>query len=184
MRSAWWFVIAGVIALAGVAASLLYLGPRIIALDALFQRAVVPGSTLLVLDKPGYYTIYYERQDWSGGDMRPALAALQVVVVNEATGARLPVSKPSMEKEYSIGSSRAGASILGFSIDRPGRYRLTGGFADGRSEPRMTLTVEQGFFGATFSLIGITIAIAFTGLALAGVIVAITLWQRTKAKTA
>jgi hypothetical protein len=45
----------------------------------------------------------------------------------------------------------------------------------------MTLTVEQGFFGAMFSLIGISIAIAFAGLALAGIIVALVIWQRSKA---
>jgi len=180
MRHWLWFVVAGLIVIAGVVASLLYVWPRIAALDALFQRAVVPGSTLLVLDKPGYYTIYYERQDWSGGDMRPALAALQVVIVNEATGARLPVSKPSMEKEYSIGNSRAGVSILGFSIDQPGRYRLIGSFADRQNEPRMTLSVEQGFFGAMFRLIGIAIAISSAGFAIAGIIVLIVIWQRTR----
>ena len=96
MRSAWWFVVAGVIAVAGFAAAALYVMPRIGAMEELFQRAVAPGSTLLTLDKPGYYTIYFERQGMSGGDMRPALAALRVVVVDEGTGTRLPVSKPGL----------------------------------------------------------------------------------------
>jgi hypothetical protein len=164
-----------------LAAAVLYVLPRIVALEALFQRAVVPGSTPLVLDKPGSYTIYYERQGMSGGDMRPALAALQVVVVSEATGVRLPVSKPSVESEYTFGSDRSGMSILGFSIDRPGRYRLIGSFVDGRSEPRLTLTVEQGFFGSLFRLIGISIAIAFGGLGIAAAIVIVTVLQRQKA---
>ena len=43
------------------------------------------------------------------------------------------------------------------------------------------LAIGQGTFGAIFALVGGTIAIALAGLAIAGIIVALALWQRMKA---
>ena len=48
-----WFVVAGLIALAGFAGALFYLMPRLGAADARMIRVVVPGSAVLTLDKAG-----------------------------------------------------------------------------------------------------------------------------------
>jgi drug/metabolite transporter (DMT)-like permease len=62
MRSPLWFVVAGLIALAGFAGALFYLMPRLAVADAQMMRVVVPGSAVLTLDKPGSYTIYHEKK--------------------------------------------------------------------------------------------------------------------------
>lgn len=43
------------------------------------------------------------------------------------------------------------------------------------------LAIEQGMLGEMFSLIFGTLAIAFAGLGIAGAIVLVVLWQRSKA---
>jgi hypothetical protein len=76
--------------------------------------------------------------------------------------------------------SRQGTSIFAFTVEQPGRYRLTTNLAGGQA----VLAIGQGMLGTMFALVGGTIAIAFAGLALAGIIVALAIWQRMKAKTA
>jgi hypothetical protein len=53
--------------------------------------------------------------------------------------------------------------------------------ADGRSEPKAVLAVELGMLGEMFSLIFGALAIAFAALGLAGAIVLVVLWRRSKA---
>jgi len=45
------------------------------------------------------------------------------------------------------------------------------------------LAIGQGMFGAIFALVGGTIAIVFAGLAVAGIIVLLVIWQRSKKPT-
>ena len=91
-------------------------------------------------------------------------------------------SSPSRRwhSNYTIGN-KSGSSIFAFAIDRPGRYRLAADLAEGRSEPKAVLAVEQGMLGEMFSLIFGTMAIAFAGLGIAGAIVLVVLWRRSKA---
>ncbi|HEX9327124.1 MAG TPA: hypothetical protein VF915_11435, partial [Reyranella sp.] len=67
MRSPLWFVVAGLIALAGFAGALFYLMPRLGAADSRMIRVVVPGTALLTLDKAGRYTIYHEKKSTVDG---------------------------------------------------------------------------------------------------------------------
>jgi len=184
MRSKLWFVVAGAIALAGFAAAGFYLMPRLGGLDSAMKRAVVPGSVVLELDQPGDYTIYHEQNSVVDGQYyaSPAIGGLRVNVVAEATGAALAL-RSSTNTSYAMGN-RKGVSMFAFSVEQAGRYRLTAGFADGRGEPKVVLAVEHGMFARIFSLIGGTLAFVFGGLGIAGAIVAVTIWQREKAKKA
>ena len=67
MRSSVWFVVAGVIAVAGFAGAVIYLVPRLAAADAGMMRVVVPGNAVLVFDKPGPYMIYHEKKSTVDG---------------------------------------------------------------------------------------------------------------------
>jgi hypothetical protein len=185
MRSWPWFVVAGVIALAAIGGAAHYLMSRIGTLDALLVRVVVPGSSVLALDKPGAYTIFHEQKSFVDGQYyaSKSVEGLRVVLVAEAGGAAVKLDEPSGSSSYSIGN-REGTSILGFTIDRPGNYRLTASLASGRSEPKAVLAVGQGMMGALFSMIFGTMAISFGGLGVAGVVVLVTLWQQSKAKKA
>jgi len=177
MRSPLWFVVAGLIAIAGFIAAGLYLWPRLGTVDAGMIRVVVPGSTTLDLGKPGTYTIFHEKQSVVDGRYYTSdtVAGLRVDVIAEATGSAVRM-EPATNTSYSMGS-RQGASIFAFTIDQPGRYRLTTNLAGGQA----VLAIGQGVFGSIFALVGGTIAIAFAGLAVAGIIVALTIWQRMRA---
>jgi hypothetical protein len=107
-----------------------------------------------------------------------SVSGLRVDVIAEATGGPVRL-EAATSTSYSMGS-RQGVSIFAFTVDQPGRYRLTTSLAGGQA----VLAIGQGTFGAIFALVGGTIAIAFAGLALARIIVALTLWQRMKATTA
>jgi len=182
MRSPLWFVVAGVIALAAIGGAAHYLMSRLGTLDALLTRIVVPGSAVLTLDKPGAYTIFHEEKSFVDGQYyaSKSVEGLRVALVPEAGGAAVKLDEPSGSSTYSIGN-REGTSILGFTIDRPGNYRLTASLASGRSEPKAVLAVGQGMMGALFSMIFGTMAISFGGLGVAGLIVLVTMLQRSKA---
>jgi hypothetical protein len=180
MRSPLWFVVAGVIAIAGFVAAGLYLWPRLGSIDAGMIRVVVPGNATLDLGKAGTYTIFHEKQSVVDGRFyaSDSVSGLRVDVIAEATGAPVRL-EPATSTSYSMGS-RQGTSIFAFTVEQPGRYRMTTNLAGGQA----VLAIGQGMLGTMFALVGGTIAIAFAGLALAGIIVALTIWRRMKAKTA
>jgi hypothetical protein len=182
MRSPLWFVVAGLIALAGVAGALFYMMPRLSAADSAMIRVVAPGSTVLTLDKAGRYTIYHEKKSTVDGRYYASetVSGLRLRLSDEATGAPVKLTEPAVASSYAIGN-KSGSSIYAFAIDRPGRYRLATDMADGRSEPKAVLAIEQGMMGEMFSLIFGTIAIAFAGLGVAGAIALVVLWRRAKA---
>lgn len=182
MRSPLWFVVAGLIALVGFAAALFYLMPRLSSADSAMIRVVVPGSSALTLDKAGRYTIYHEKKSTVDGRYYASetVNGLRLRLADEATGAPVTLTEPAMASNYTVGG-RSGTSIYAFAIDRPGRYRLAADLADGRSEPKAVLAIEQGMLGEMFSLIFGTMAIALGGLGVAGAIVLVVLWRRSKA---
>ena len=182
MRSPLWFVVAGLIALAGFAGALFYLMPRLGAAESRMIRVVVPGSSVLTLGKAGRYTIYHEKKSTVDGRYYASetVNGLRLRLTDEATGAPVTLTEPAMAANYTIGN-KTGTSIYAFTIDRPGRYRLAADLAEGRSEPKAVLAIEQGMLGEMFSLIFGTIAIAFAGLGIAGAIVLVVLWRRSKA---
>jgi hypothetical protein len=182
MRSPLWFVVAGLIALASLAGALLYVVPRLTAVDERLTRVVVPGSAVLTLDKPGSYTIYHEKKSTVDGRYYASetVSGLRLRLIDEATGTAVKLTEPAVASTYAIGN-KSGSSIFAFVIDRPGRYRLATDLADGRSEPKAVLAVELGMLGEMFSLIFGTMAIAFAGMGIAGAIVLVVLWRRSKA---
>jgi hypothetical protein len=182
MRSPVWFVVAGLIALAGFAGALFYVVPRLGAADSRMVRVVVPGGAVLTLDKAGAYTIYHEKKSTVDGRYYASetVGGLRLRLADEVTGAPVRLTEPAVASTYAMGN-KSGASIFAFEIDRPGRYRLTADLADGRSEPKAVLAIEQGMLGEMFSLVFGTMAIAFAGLGIAGAIVLVVLWRRSKA---
>lgn len=182
MRSRLWFVVAGLIALAGFAGALFYAMPRFSAANSATIRVVVPGNAVLTLDKVGRYTIYHEKKSTVDGRYYASetVNGLRLDLADEATREPVALTEPAMQSSYTIGN-RSGTSIYAFEIDRPGRYRLAADLADGRKEPKAVLAIEHGMLGEMFSLIFGTIAIAFAGLGVAGAIVLAVLWRRSKA---
>jgi hypothetical protein len=178
MRHWLWFVVAGVIAIAGFVGAAFYVLPRVSAIEASMIRVVVPGSGTIVLDKAGTYTIFHEKRSVVDGQYyaSESVPGLRVALDSDPDGTPVRLVEPSTSTSYSIGN-REGASIFAFTIDQPGRYRLTTRMASGRA----VLAIGQGTFGAIFALVGGALAIAFGSLAVAGIIVALVIWQRSRA---
>ena len=182
MRSPVWFVVAGLIAVAGFAGAAVYMMPRIAAADAGVMRVVVPGTVLLVFDKPGPYTIYHEKKSTVDGRYYASenVDGLGLALTVEATGAPVKLVEPKTSTSYTIGN-RSGTSIYAFTLDQPGRYRLAATLAGGRGDARAVLAIDQGMFSALLGTIFGAIAIAFAGLGVAGALVFAVVWQRSKA---
>ena len=89
-------------------------------------------------------------------------------------------SPPSTTSSYEI-NGRFGASILAFTIDYPGSYRLTAVLAQGGTA---TLAISQGGMWAIFQVVGAGLAIVFTSLGIAGLVVVLTVLARDRAKRA
>src|SRR4030095_12914642 len=148
MRSPLWFVVAGVIALPGLAGSLFYLMPRLGAADSRMIRVVAPGTTVLTLDKAGRYTIYHEKKSTVDGRYYASetVNGLRLRLSDEATGAPVTLTEPAMAANYTL-ANKPGTSIYAFTLARPGLYRLAADLAEGRSEPKAVLAIEQGMLG-------------------------------------
>lgn len=182
MRSPVWFVVAGLIVVASFAGSALYLLPRIAAADSRMMRVVVPGDAVLVFDKPGPYMIYHEKKSTVDGRYYASdtVDGLSLGLTADATGAPVKLVEPKGDTSYTIGN-RSGTSIYAFTLDQPGRYRLSANLATGRGDPKAVLAIEQGMFADMVRVIFGAIAIALAGLGAAGAIVFVVLWQRSKA---
>jgi len=180
MRSPLWFVLAAIIGIGGFVAAGFQIFSGVSAVEDRLMQVVMPGSATLKLTQPGTYTIYHERNSVVDG---------QLYAGTSVGGLRLSMRGPDGEVQlmartgstYKFGS-REGRSIFGFTVNAPGEYRLSGTLPDGRGEPKVVLAVETGLLGGMFRMIGGALGLAFGGLAIAGVIVVVTLWQRQKAK--
>lgn len=113
--SRWWFVTAGVIAVAGVVVSAVLFARAFVSyddrIDAL-QRIPVPGTGVVDLDEAGGYSVYYE-----GFDPEP-----EVDVEIDGVDLRRFVGRFT----YSNGA-REGVALHTFRVDEPGVYRVRAG---------------------------------------------------------
>lgn len=185
MRSPLWFVLAGVIAVAGFVVAGFHVFSGLGAIENRLTQVVMPGSAVLNLKEPGTYTIYHERERQSVVDGRfhsgTGIGSLRLSM--RGPGGDVQLVPNSGAATYTFGN-REGRSIYSFSVTTPGEYRMSGALPDGRSEPKVTLAVESGLIGDMARMIGGAIGMAFGGLAIAGILVIVTLLQRQKAKRA
>jgi hypothetical protein len=169
MRHWLWFVVAAVIALGGFAGGLAYALRHLLANDAAMKRIAAPGTSTVDFEKPGLYTIYVER---IGKADIPK--GLKVGVAG--TGWPVALVTSNVSSSYSIGN-RSGVSFRTITIDQPGAYRVT---VDALPEGHV-LAIAEGTGWSDVRLIFAAMAIAFAGFAVAGIIVLVTLLQRSKA---
>ncbi len=186
MRSPLWFVVAGVIGLVGLACAYFYAMPRIGSFASSLHQVVMPGPVVVTLDRAGAYTLYAEVNAVVDGQLfsKPPPNGARITLASEATGKPVTLSAPHASVEYELGSRR-GHAVLGFVIDQPGRYRLA---ASEPGDARYVLAIAYGSaMGSVvdlFRTIAITIAFVIGGLGLAGLLIAVTVIQRNKAKKA
>lgn len=184
MRSPLWFVVAGLIAVAGFVAAGFLVFSGVSAVEGRLMQVVMPGSATLNLGQPGTYTIYHETRSVVDGQLYASTSVSGLRVSMRAPGGGAVELTPSSGGSTYRFGSREGRSVFSFTVATPGEYRITGALPDGRTEPKIVLAVESGLMGGMFQMIGRALGLAFGGLAIAGIIVIITLWQRHKAKRA
>jgi len=134
-------------------------------LDDLTQ-VVVPGSGDVTFAERGAYAVYYEYRSvvdgavYAGSETPPALACS---LTSKATGTEVSVV-PDYVKTNTYASKdreRVGVLIRSITIDEPGAYTFTCGYADGRSQPEVVLAVGPNFVWEFFGIAarsGVTLA--------------------------
>ena len=148
------------------------------------QQVVVPGKTDITLAKAGSYTIYHEYRSVIGSRVSSSprlVSGLQCRLVSKATGAEIPLSTSLGSSHYSYGS-HAGVSLFDFTIDQPGVYEISGGYAATGEGPQVVLAIGQGFVTAILLTVFGCLAIVFGCIGLSVAIAAYTAVKRQKAR--
>jgi hypothetical protein len=187
MRSPLWFVLAGIVAIGGFVCGGFYMAPRLENLIPDLGRVVMPDSESLALDRAGAYTLYIENRSFLDGKYYDSdlPSGVQILLASEATGVQVKLDDARSTMSYSMGN-RSGKALAGFTIDQPGRYRLSAVLPPGQSAPPFVLAIGYGALKDSLTQMGRTIGGFFIfvsiGTAIAGTITGVTIWQRTKVK--
>lgn len=185
MKSRAWYGVALVLFLAGAAGAGALIWSALSGLDSGMTRIVVPGSSVLALSQPGSYTIFHETNAVIGGRIYASrtIDGLQVSIAKVPGGAAIPVAAPHLSSRYEYGG-HTGVSVLSFTIAKPGNYRLTAQYGDGRSGPQAVLAIGEGFFGRLLGTIFGAIGAMFAGTVAAVVIASFTFFTRRRLRRA
>jgi hypothetical protein len=175
-----WYVLAVAVALGGFIAMGSFLLVRIPEIGSGTHRVLAPGNEEITLAEPGEYTIFHESRSMMNGQVfnSPSIVGLRILLTSVETGEQVPLGPTTGNFRYSYGS-REGYSILGFKLEKAGRYRIATAFDDGYNTPRTVLAISKGFGFTLFTTIAGALGLAFGGLILAGILtVVITRWRR------
>lgn len=179
----WYYGLAALVGLIGAAAFIVLLVQGIGEISTGLTRVVVPGTAELELAEPGEYTVFHEYRSVVDGKVysNPAgIGGLRCTLRAKAASDEVTLTTPTTRSTYTI-NNREGASLLEFTIDRPGTYVLSAEYDDGRKEPQAVLAVGHGFMGAIFTTVLGGLGIMFGTVAVVVVIVIVTYVKRKKA---
>lgn len=181
--SRWYYGLAALIAVAGIALSISSMVASIGSLGSDLQQAVVPGNGDLQLSEVGEYTIFYENQSVVNGRVYSTgedIPGLQIEIKNKTTGMVVETYSPKGSFSYSIGG-RSGRSVMAFNIEQPGMYELSAGYPEGTDGPQVVLAVGHGLAGNIISGIMLPMLLFFGSIAAAAIIVIVTYLKRREA---
>lgn len=183
MRSPLWFVVAAVIGIGGFVTAGFQLFSGLGDFEGRMKQVVMPGSVTLDLGEAGTYTVFHERRSVVDGKSysSDSTAGLRLSVF-APDGTELNLT-PSSGSTYTF-NGREGRSLSTFQVVTPGQYRVTGTLPNGRTEPKIVLALGVGVLGGMFKMIGLSIAFAIGGVAIAALIVILTVIGRSKARRA
>ena len=178
------YFVAVLILVAGLVGAGMLLWSQLQGLGDALQRVVVPGEAELALSETGTYTIFHEPAGTIDGEVYSAgnISGLRVALAAADTGEAVPLQNVTVSSRYSFGG-HTGFGVFNFEIAKPGPYRLTAGYEDGRAEPRTVLAVSQGFVGKLLGVIFATLGVAFAALGIAAAIAIVTFRRRRKYRT-
>lgn len=140
-----------------------------------------PGTTDLDLQEVGDYTIFYESVGIIDGRFRSTgetfPSGLAIEVVDISSGEKVDLRSPAGSSTYTIGG-RSGRSVMAFSIDHPGVYRMTTLYSPGRKGPEVVLAIGHDFMEKMISMMIISFVAFFGSIIIAAAILIST--QRKK----
>lgn len=171
-----WYLLAALVALAGLAAAGFSLWRTLTGIEDTLMRVTFPGQAELVLTEPGTHTIFVEYPTGIAPD--PAVANLGLEVISPE-GQSLPLNRPNGSFTYTVGG-RNGEAVLQFEVDQPGTHLFAGDYPQGQPGPEATLTVSKGFGGRLFAGIGAVILIPIVTWSAATAIAVITFLRRRR----
>ncbi|HTT49292.1 MAG TPA: hypothetical protein VMG39_14990 [Pseudolabrys sp.] len=179
-----WYVLAGVLTVATIAATSLFIVYRINGLGSQLIQVVVPGEAKLTLSEPGSYTVFHEYNSVVDGEVYHAnsVSGLSVTVLSPE-GRAITLTTPAASSRYRF-SNRTGVSIFTFDVTKPGVYLLAAAYKNSHSEPKTVLTVGTGFIGGIFVTVLISLLIMFAGFGAAVAIGVSTYLARRRARLA
>jgi hypothetical protein len=179
----WWYVVAALVGLGGLAAFVVFLVSNLRHLDQGFTQVAIPGTQEVELREPGTYTVFHEYQSVFNNRQysnQPQLPGLQLGVNSGQSNAVIPVTAAGVNSNYSLGS-RAGISLFEFNIAAPGRYVISAQYADGTDGPEAVLAIGKGFTGRILKTVLGSFAILGGSLVASILIAVITFVKRRRA---
>jgi hypothetical protein len=184
--SGWYYVLAGLVAVAGIAGFAMLLIDGISAISSGSTQVVVPGKQALTLTETGDYTVFHEYRCVIDGTVYSGHAGdasgIECRLTRTSDGQDIKLSPASMHSTYTIGS-RAGVSLFEFNIDAPGEYTFEANYPAGRFGPKTVMAIGQGFVGRLLVTILGGLGILFGSLGLAITIVIVTAIKRRRSAT-
>lgn len=161
--SAWWYLLAVLVFVAGEAITIVFCVTAFIGLLSGLAKVTVPGSGTFTAPEPGKYIVFYEyhtvvgNRTYATPDEAPP--GLQCTVVAEETGREMSLS-PATGTTFSGGNVEA-ISLWAFEVHQAGVYRLSGSYVEGGEGPEVVLSIHHSLK----RLLGILLtAMKLTGL--------------------
>ncbi|HKE72491.1 MAG TPA: hypothetical protein VKB57_02680 [Acidimicrobiales bacterium] len=182
--SKWWFLVAGLIALAAIVVSILLVVLAFTDYESRisdFDRVRVPGTMQVQIDKPGGYTIYHEflGADRFGGDSlgdpvdEDVFRLAPDVTVTSPGGVDLLLRRYDSSVTYTT-SRHEGRALFSFRAPEAGRYEVK---ADGEEFPSSTIAVGRGLGRGLVAPVVASVVIGTLGV-LAAVVLTIVIGVR------
>lgn len=182
--SRWYYAIPLLVWIGGSSLFSLFLFKDLGSLTDGLTQIVVPGQRDINLDKTGNYTVFYEYRSLVGNKVYAtdeSLSGLECVITSKTTETQVDLAPASTNSTYSVGS-RAGVSVLDFSIEQPGTYKFSCAYSQGKQGSEVVLAIGQGFAGKLTRTIFGGQAIFFGSGAIAIFIAVVIFNKRRKAK--
>jgi hypothetical protein len=163
--SRWWYLIAAVLAVGGIAGGIAWFVHGFTSLDddiEALQRIPVPGARTVTL-REGAQSVYFESRD---GEDAP-VPQLSIRIAPAGGGRALALRDHDGSVTYSIGG-HDGQSVYGFDSPRAGRYRVKVSTNTELLPTEPVVAMGEGIGGRIVSTVLAGLAFIFGGLLASG----------------
>lgn len=173
--SKWWFVVAGLVAIAGIVAAVAILvvgvGGYIDDIED-FDRALLPATLDVEITETGGYSIYHEYDGAYDG----RLSSAPEVAVTDPSGAAVALGHYDTTVTYSAGGHE-GRGIYTFDADVPGTYAV-----NASGTPGTGIAVGRGIGAGLVTTVGGAILAGLAGVLAGGVMAIVVGVRRSRSR--